>query len=345
MTNKFSFRNDYAEGCHANILKALVETNREQQAGYGDDMYSALANKAIKERFNCPEASVYFVSGGTQANLLMISSMLRPHHSVISAESGHIFTNEAGAIEATGHKVHAAASTDGKLTIGSCQQVLDSVIIQPHVVKPKMLYISNSTELGTHYTLSELEALSRFCKEHKLYLFIDGARLGHALSVENSDVTPEDIARLADAFYIGGTKNGALIGEAIVIVHPELQDDFAFQVKQKGALLAKGRLLGIQFMELMKDDLYFDLAGSANQKAMRIKKAFEAGGCSFMTESFTNQIFPILSVTWIEKLAEEFDFFVWKKIDDEHAAIRLITSWATPEAEVDSFIALLKRLI
>ncbi|MDV2459511.1 threonine aldolase [Elizabethkingia anophelis] len=343
--NRFSFKNDYAEGCHANILKALVETNREQQIGYGGDQYSAIARDMIKERFNSPEADVYFVSGGTQANLLTISSILRPHQSVISAESGHIFTNEAGAIEATGHKVHAARSEDGKLSPEACREVLDTVTNQTHVVKPKMLYISNTTELGTHYTREELEALSGFCKEHNLYLFIDGARLGHALTVEGTHVTPEDIARLADVFYLGGTKNGALIGEAIVIVNPELKEDFGFHVKQKGALLAKGRLIGIQFMELMKDNLYFDLARSANQKAMKIKAAFETYHCSFLTDSYSNQLFPIIPNSWIEKLAEEFDFYVWKKIDEEKSAIRLITSWATPEAEVDSFIASLKRLV
>jgi threonine aldolase len=297
----------------------------------------------IKERFNSPEADVYFVSGGTQANLLTISSILRPHQSVISAESGHIFTNEAGAMRLQDTKF---MQHDLKMETfpEACREVLDTVTNQPHVVKPKMLYISNTTELGTHYTREELEALSGFCKENNLYLFVDGARLGHALTVEGTDVTPEDIARLADVFYLGGTKNGALIGEAIVIVNPELKEDFGFHVKQKGALLAKGRLIGIQFMELMKDNLYFDLARSANQKAMKIKAAFEAYHCGFLTDSYSNQLFPIIPNSWIEKLSEEFDFYVWKKIDEEKSAIRLITSWATPEAEVDSFIASLKRL-
>lgn len=341
---KFSFKNDYAEGCHPNILKALSETNLVQQAGYGLDEYSNQAKELFKAKFNAPNADVYFVSGGTQANLLTISSILRPHQSVIAANTGHIFANETGAIEATGHKVHAAESTNGKLTPKACQDILDTVTNVPHMVQPKLVYISNSTELGTHYTLVELVALSEFCKEKKLYLFMDGARLGHALTAEGSDITTEDIAKYTDVFYLGGTKNGALIGEAIVIINPKLQEDFDFQVKQKGALLAKGRLVGIQFLELMKNDLYFELAKHANKMASKLKSAFLEKNCSFLTDSSTNQIFPILPNSYISELEKDFDFYIWKKIDEENSAIRLITSWATPETEVDNFIQKLQQL-
>lgn len=335
---KYSFKNDYSEGCHPNILNALVQTNLSQQAGYGEDIYSQEAKNLIRKKFHCPNAEIHFVSGGTQANALMISAALRPHQSVISAASGHIFTNEAGAVELTGHKIHGLETEDGKLTSGICELQMEKLTNIPHVVQPKMLYISNATELGTHYSLAELEALSKFCKEKNLYLYMDGARLGNALMADNNDVMPEDISRLADAFYLGGTKNGALLGEALVIVNPNLQKDFSFHLKQKGALLAKGRLLGIQFLELMKEDLYFDLAQSANEKAMRLKNAFQKQNFTFLTESFTNQIFPILPHDIIQYLNEEFEFYVWETCGSDHAAIRLITSWATNDADIDRFI-------
>lgn len=339
---KYSFKNDYSEGCHPRILKALTDTNFVQQPGYGEDAYSVKAKELIKEKFNCPHAAVHLVSGGTQANLLMISSMLRPHQSVIAAESGHIFTNEAGAIEATGHKVHAAEAVDGKLTPQACQKILSLVTNTPHVVQPKMLYISNATELGSHFSLGELKALSEFCRAHNFYLFVDGARLGQALMAENNDITPEALAPLVDVFYLGGTKNGALLGEALIILNPALQQDFAFQVKQKGALLAKGRLLGIQFLELMKDNLYFDLAKHANQQAMKMKLALQQRGFSFVTESFTNQIFPILPHDIIEQLEQDFEFYIWQKVDATHSAIRLVTSWATSDEVVERFIQKIK---
>jgi len=338
---KYSFKNDYSEGCHPAILNALFNTNEVQQAGYGEDFYSKEAKDLIRKKFHCPEAQIHFVSGGTQANALLISSVLRPHQSVISADTGHIFTNEAGAIEATGHKVHGLETISGKLTPEVCENLLSTLTNLPHVVQPKILYISNATELGTHYLLKELEDLSRFCKEKNIYLYMDGARLGNALMADNNDILPEDIVRLADAFYLGGTKNGALMGEAIVIVNPQLQEDFAFHVKQKGALLAKGRLLGIQFLELMKNDLYFDLATKANEGAMKLKNVFEKHHFSFLTESYTNQIFPILPNSLIDELLKDFEFYVWQKVDAEHSAIRLITSWATPEAEVLRFIEIL----
>lgn len=334
---KYSFKNDYSEGCHPSILEALMRTNFSQQNGYGLDDYCAEASNIIKEKSNSPDSKVHFVSGGTQANLIVISSFLKPHESVISAHTGHIFTNETGAIEATGHKVHGVETLDGKLKPKDIQNILDIHTNIPHQVKQKLVYISNSTEVGTIYTKKELEVLSQFCKEKNLYLFMDGARLGHALTAQSNDITWEDIAKLTDVYYLGGTKNGALLGEAIVINNKVLQEEFGFHLKQKGAMLAKGRLLGIQFQELLKDDLYWDLAKHANTQAMKIKEAFKEIGCEFLAETETNQIFPILENSKIEKLSEHFDFYIWKKINNEKSAIRIITSWATYNAVVENF--------
>ena len=284
------------------------------------------------------------VSGGTQANLIVISAFLKPYESVIAAETGHIFTNESGAIEATGHKIHGVFTNDGKLRVEDLQKVINEHQNFPHQLKQKLVYISNSTEVGTIYSKKELQDLSAFCRENNLFLFLDGARLGHALTAETNDLVLEDIAKLTDAFYLGGTKNGALIGEAIVINNGKLQEDFGFHLKQKGALLAKGRLLGIQFQELLKDDLYFDLARKANVQAMKIKTAFKENGFEFLAETFSNQIFPILGNAQIEELAKNFEFYVWKKIDDEKSAIRIITSWATTDEMVRSFTEKIKNL-
>ncbi len=341
---KYSFKNDYSEGCHPHILEMLIKTNLIQQNGYGFDEYSEEARALIKQKMNNQNADIHFVSGGTQANLLVISAILRPHESVVSADTGHIFTNETGAIEATGHKVHGLLTEDGKLKPEHIQSVLDSHTNKPHQVKQKLVYISNSTEVGTIYSKKELQDLSAFCKANGLYLFMDGARLGQALTSEINDLTLEDIAALTDIFYLGGTKNGALLGEAIVITNDIIKKEFGFHIKQKGAMLAKGRLLGIQFLELMKDDLYFDLAKHSNVQAMKIKSAFQSKGFEFLSHTFTNQIFPILSNSQIEKLSENFDFYVWKKMDDRTSAIRLITSWGTSDEVVENFINELKLI-
>lgn len=340
---KFSFKNDYSEGCHPNILQALLQSNLDQQAGYGEDEYSLQAKERIKERIQKKDSEVYFVSGGTQANLIVISSILRPYQCAVSASTGHILNNETGAIEATGHKILSIETEDGKLRPSDIIPILEGHSNVPHQVMPKLVYISNSTELGTIYQAKELEELSEFCKQNRLYLFMDGARLGHGLTSEISDLTLERVAELTDVFYLGGTKNGALIGEAIVINNPILQEDFAFNIKQKGALLAKGRLLGIQFLELMKDDLYFDLAKHANQQAMKIKHALQEKGVKFLSDTYTNQIFPIVSNDLIKVLSENFEFYVWKKVDEEFSAIRLITSWSTGDAAVNQFIEVIKR--
>lgn len=341
---KYSFKNDYSEGAHPRILDALVLHNLEQQNGYGLDDYCKTAEQIILKKINSPHSKVFFVSGGTQANLIVISAFLRPHESVVSASTGHIFTNESGAIESTGHKVHAVETSNGKISAQDIQNVMDAHQNIPHQLKQKLVYISNSTEIGTIYSAKELQDLYAFCQEKNLFLFMDGARLGHALTAETNDLTLEMVAKYTDAFYLGGTKNGALIGEAIIINNPHLQSDFGFHLKQKGALLAKGRLLGIQFQELLKDNLYFELAEKANIQAMKLKNAFKSIHCDFLSETFTNQIFPILKNAHIEQLLQQFDFYVWKKIDDEKSAIRIITSWATEEVVVEEFIEALQLL-
>ncbi|KZE84870.1 aminotransferase class I/II-fold pyridoxal phosphate-dependent enzyme [Myroides marinus] len=338
----YSFKNDYAEGAHQSILNKLIQTNEVQQAGYGEDDYTKEAKALIKKEIDNPDADIFFVSGGTQANLLVISSILRTHQAVISPQTGHIFANETGAIEATGHKVIGVPTANGKLTATDIETTVSQYGLRPHVVEPKMVYISNSTELGTIYTKAELEAISSICKQLGLYLFIDGARLGHALTASDNTLTLKDIAALTDVFYIGATKNGGLLGEAIIFNNKELATYFDYNLKQRGALLAKGRLLGIQFQCLFENNLYFDLAKHANAMAAKLTEAFKAKGYSFLVESTTNQIFPILPLTLIKELNEHYDFFTWKAIDDQHAAIRLITSWATRENIVDEFIEKIK---
>jgi|SRR5680860_510164 len=281
--------------------------------------------------------------GGTQTNLLVISTLLKVHEAVISARTGHIFMHETGAIEATGHRVITCETNVGKLTTADIEKVLKEYSLRPHVVKPRMFYISNSTEIGTNYSKKELEELFGFCMSRGLLLFLDGARLGYALTAENNDLTLSDIARLTDVFYIGGTKNGALLGEAIVFNSPDLAPEFDYVLKQKGALLAKGRLLGIQFLELFKDDLYFDLAKHANKMAMKIVRAVSDNGYSFLTQSTTNQIFPILPKQVIDRLSKKYLFYEWAVVDKDRSAIRIITSWATQENKVDEFISDLKK--
>lgn len=340
----YSFLNDYSEGGHPNILKALSKTNLEQHIPYGDDSYSNTAKELIKNKINNPNSDVFFVSGGTQANLIIIASALRSHESVISASIGHITIREAGAIEATGHKINTIEKKDGKLTQQDISNILEEHDFGPHVVKPKMVYISNSTEIGTIYKKQELEELSLYCKKMGLLLFLDGARLGSALMAENNDLTLSDISRLTDIFTIGGTKNGALIGEAIVINTNKLKNDFTFHIKQRGAMLSKGRLLGIQFLELFRDDLFFDLAKHANTMAMKISKAIKANNFSMLTESTSNQIFPILPDVLIKELKNKYNFYVWKKIDRKNSVVRLVTSWGTKENMVNEFINDIKKI-
>jgi threonine aldolase len=288
-----SFKNDYSEGAHPRILKTLMETNLEQAEGYGLDRFCLEAAELIRQRMGGEDVDIHFLSGGTQTNLIAISSFLKPHEAAIAAQTGHIFVHEAGAIESTGHKVLSVISGNGKLTPEKIQPVLD-FHTDEHMVKPRLVYLSNPTELGTVYSRQELTELRSFCDDRGLVLYVDGARLGSALCVPETGLDLAGMAQLTDAFYIGGTKCGALIGEALVIRPPSLKQDFRFHLKQKGALLSKGRLLGIQFLELFRDDLYFQLARHANRMAGLLKNALEAFGFGFLTDSPTNQIFPIL---------------------------------------------------
>lgn len=338
----YSFKNDYSEGAHENILKAMISSNLEQTSGYGEDFYTETAKTLLREKIEDEKADIHFFVGGTQVNLTTISAFLRAHEAAIAAETGHINVHETGAIEATGHKVVAMKTEDGKLTPAIVEEAL-RLHTDEHMVKPKLVYISNSTEIGTHYSLKELEALSEFCKVHNLILFMDGARLGAALTTPENEITLADCARLTDAFYIGGTKNGALMGEALVITKEELKADFRFHIKQKGALLAKGRLLAIQFIELFKEDLFFELAHHANQMASQLAEGIRKAGYSFLTESVTNQIFPIFPNELLEQLKKEFDFSIWEKKDETHTVIRLVTSWATRPEEVERFIAFINH--
>ncbi|MDP4090794.1 MAG: low specificity L-threonine aldolase [Bacillota bacterium] len=339
----YSFKNDYSEGAHPRILNALIETNMEQLEGYGEDPYCIKAAQILKERIKRQDIDIHFFPGGTQTNLTAISAFLRPHEAAIAANTGHILVHETGAIEATGHKVISIEVNDGKLKPEHVQSALEAHTDE-HMVKPKLVYISNPTEIGSIYSKSELEHLSSFCREKNLYLYVDGARLGSALRSEENDMELSDLGRFVDAFYIGGTKSGALIGEALVICGDSLKEDFRFHIKQKGAMLAKGRLLGIQFLELFRDDLYFELADHANGMARLLKNGITEAGYSFLTNSPSNQIFPILPNTLIERLLEKYAFYVWQKIDEENSAVRLVTSWATREEMVLEFILDLKAL-
>lgn len=340
----YSFKNDYSEGAHPRILEALIETNFEQEEGYGEDRYSRHAEELIKSKLANHNVNVHFLTGGTQTNLIAISAFLRPHEAAISAVSGHIHTHETGAIEATGHKVLTVETTDGKLTPEHLQAVLETHTDE-HMVKPKLVYISNSTEIGTIYRKEELVQLQLFCKDNKLLLFMDGARLGSALTSNENDLELSDLPALVDAFYIGGTKNGALLGEALVISNELLKEDFRFYMKQKGGLLAKGRVIGIQFVELFRDNLFFELAEHANQMAEKLKTGLVRENIQFLTNSPTNQIFPILPNPVINELSKKYSFHNWENVDSNQAAVRFVTSWATKEEAVDALLGDVKNLL
>ncbi|MFD1770568.1 threonine aldolase family protein [Sphingobacterium suaedae] len=333
----YSFKNDYSEGAHPSVLEKLAITNFQQENGYGEDTYSRAAKDKLRAEMQNDEAVIHFVSGGTQTNLLVISYLLRPHEAVISAQTGHIYANETGAIEATGHRIIPVLSTNGKVTPEAIEEVLNAHYLRPHVVKPKLVYISNSTEIGSIYTREELQALYHLCEARQLFLFLDGARLGHALTATESNLTLADVAKYTHVFYIGGTKNGALLGEAIVFRRQDIAQDFDYSLKQKGALLAKGRILGIQFDQLFTDNLYYHLARHANEMAMQIASHMRQLGCDFLTVPTTNQLFPILPKVVIDALSESYAFYIWSNIDEQHDAIRIITSWATQQSTVSQF--------
>jgi len=341
------FNNDYSEGCHRKVLDALIRTNMEQTLGYGEDEYCARAAAKIRTLCGREDVAVHFLVGGTQANLTVIAAALRPHQGALCPAGGHINVHETGAVEATGHKVLTVPSGDGKIT---AQQVKDTVLAHradssfEHMVQPKLVYISNPTEYGTLYSKAELEALSETCHELGLYLFLDGARLGYGLMAEGYDLTMVDIARLCDVFYIGGTKVGALFGEAVVIGNDALKEDFRYLIKQHGGMLAKGRLLGVQFDALMTDNLYFEIAGRAVRLADKIRSTMAELEIPHLVPGITNQIFPILSDELLDELAKEFCFTEMERVSDTHRAIRFCTSWATTEENVGKLCNALRTL-
>ena len=337
------FNSDYLEGAHPSIMVRLAETNMVQTVGYGEDEYCEAAREKIKTACQAPEADVHFLVGGTQTNTTVIAAILRPWQGVISAVSGHINCHEAGAIESTGHKVITLPTTNGKIT---AQQVQDYVEWHrndestEHIVQPGMVYISHPSEYGTLYTKQELEDLHTVCQEYRMPLFLDGARLGYGLMAEGTDVTLADIARLTDVFYIGGTKVGALCGEAVVFPHGA-PAHFMTMVKQQGALLAKGRLLGIQFDVLFTNDLYTKISKNAIDTANALKKGLAAKGYRFFMDSPTNQVFVILDNAQLAALEGRAKFGFWEKFDDTHTVVRIATSWATRMEEIEQLIALM----
>jgi threonine aldolase len=345
-TTMIRFENDYAEGCHEALLKKLIETNDEQTPGYGTDAHCAAARALIRRECGAEDADVHFLVGGTQTNTVMIASVLRPHQGAVTAATGHIAMHETGAIEATGHKVLTLAGDDGKITAAQVRALHDEHYgdaSREHAVQPGLVYISLPTENGTVYTKQELAALARACRECGVPLVVDGARLGYGLVAEGCDLALADVAECADMFSIGGTKVGALFGEAVVITNGALKKDFRYAMKQRGGMLAKGRLLGVQFGALFTDGLYWDISRRAVGLAMRIRRAFAEKGVPFRYNSPTNQQFPILKTAALEALGRKYAFSFWEKIDDNSAAVRVCTSWATREDSVNALVADIDR--
>ena len=340
------FESDYTQGATPEIIKRLADTNMEMTPGYGEDHYCKTAAEKIKNEINMPSADVHFLVGGTQTNMLFISSVLRPHQGVMCAVTGHINAHETGAVEATGHKVIALPGDDGTLSADVIRETLDSHyadVTREHIVQPAMVYVSFPTENGTLYSKAQLTAVSELCRERDIPLYLDGARLGYGLMCSENDLTIEDIASLCDAFYIGGTKVGALFGEALVITNDKYKKDFRYIEKQKGAMLSKGRLLGLQFDMLFTDGLYYKISSHAVNLAKKIRSAFEEKNIPLYFDSPTNQQFPILTDEQMKKLGEEFAYSYWCKAGDKHA-VRFCSSWATKQEDVDKLIEAINGL-
>ena len=341
------FESDYLEGAHPKILERMMNTNMEQTVGYGEDEHCARARALIAAECGVEPEAVHFLVGGTQANATVIDAILRPWQGVVCAATGHINMHESGAVEATGHKVLALPCRDGRLTaaqVRACHDAHWNDVTHEHMVQPGMVYISHPTENGELYAKADLAALKKVCDETGMPLFIDGARLGYGLMAEGTDVTLRDIAHLCDVFYIGGTKVGALFGEAVVIVNPALRRDFRYMIKRHGGMLAKGRLLGIQFETLFEDGLYYRIAGHAIRQAMRLRQAFAEKGIPFLAESMTNQQFPILTRAQQAALAEKYVFSPWAPLDETRSAVRFCTSWATTEENLNALIEDIRAL-
>ena len=341
------FQCDYAEGCHPQVMERLQKSNLEQSVGYGLDPYCESARRMIREACQREDVQVHFLVGGTQANMTLIAATLRPHQGVLAADTGHIASHEAGAVEATGHKVIALPSVNGKISArqiqDACQEHWDSQTHE-HMVQPGMVYLSFPTESGTLYSRAELTQISQVCRQLGLPLYLDGARLGYGLTSPENDLTLPDIAALSDAFYIGGTKCGALMGEAMVIAHPAIARDFRYAIKQRGGMLAKGRLLGIQFEALFTDGLYWRICRQANQRALEIRRAFAHQGIPLWNDSPTNQQFVELTGKQIQALSRDFAFEIWGPGRDGRTVVRFCTSWATPQSSVDALTAAIAAL-
>ncbi|MCL2111088.1 MAG: aminotransferase class V-fold PLP-dependent enzyme [Clostridiales bacterium] len=335
-TFKHSFKNDYSELAHPRVLAALASVGTKQFEGYGLDEYSSKAAEHIKKKIGKPSADVHFISGGTHANLTVIASALRPYEAVIACESGHISTHETGAIETAGHKICTVRGENGKLNAADIEAVVDAHADE-HMVKPRLVYISQSTEVGTVYKKAELKEIAECCQRNGLYLFADGARLGAGMNSHACDLTYSDIADMVDAFFVGGTKIGALFGEAIVICRDELKTDFRYNLKQRGALLSKGASIGVQFVALFEDGLYDELAKHANDTALKIAEGIKGLGYDFLSDAETNQIFPIFPSEVAEKLHGLYGFYDWQRMGDM-TAVRLVCSWATPDSIIEEFI-------
>ncbi|WP_261395103.1 threonine aldolase family protein [Membranihabitans marinus] len=336
--NQYSFRDDYSEGAHPRILEAIARYNNGQVEGYGMDPYCQEAIRLIRQETGAMKAAVHFVSGGTQANLLILSAILRPYEAVIAAGSAHISVHETGSIEATGHKIILIDTETGKLTPHLIAPILDRHQDE-HRVKPKAVFISQTTECGTIYTKTELENLSRYCRKNDLWLYVDGARLGAALTSPSNDLSLQDLAQMVDVFYIGGTKNGALFGEAIVITNEALQSNFRYIMKQKGGLLAKSRFFGIQFTEMFRDGLYYELGQHANFCARELSEGLQVAGYTFDRPPASNQLFPVFPDQVIEELQNKYTFHIWGPCNKSESVVRLVTSWATSTSAIHAFLA------
>ncbi len=341
--NKLFFRNDYGEGAHPIVLKKLTETNLEHTCGYGLDAYSMKAAELIREKCGRPDAAVHMMVGGTSANMISLSAFMRPYEAAISAESGHINVHETGTIEGSGHKVLIAASKDGKVLPEGVQAVVNAHTDE-HMVHPRVVYISQPTEIGTVYSLDELKALREVCDRNDLLLYADGARLGSALEASEATATLKDLAALTDAFYIGGTKNGLFFGEALVIGNEKLHKDFRFMIKNRGGMIAKGRLCGVMFLAALENDDYFAWAKHANAMADVIRAGMEKGGVKQFIATTTNQVFPVITREQEKALAKKVEFEHWGDVDETHVAIRFVTSWATAEEDARALAAMMEAL-
>ena len=347
----YLFQNDYNMMCHPKVLQAMNDAASDKMVGYGTDEVCLQAAELIKQYCGTQDVFVHFLTGGTQTNLTVMAAALRPHQAAVAPIGAHIDEHETGAIEATGHKVITLPTPDGKLTAQQIEQVMEHHYSPEgpgteHMPQPKLVYVSVPTELGTIYQLSELEALSKVCKKYGLYLYGDGARLGYGMTASGNDVTLPDMCRLFDAFYIGGTKLGTMFGEAVVIVNPAINEDFRYLIKQRGGMLAKGWLTGIQFRAMFEDGLFFEIGKHANQLAGQIRQTLKRLGWPMPVDSPTNQVFTVLPDSLLEQLCKEFVITEWGRVDESHRMIRFCTSWSTSQHEVnalcDSLIELSK---